>query len=1246
MHEFPDAGRCCRGVARSFVLLLLIGLAQPSVGSPPDPSFETRIARFEGIVQRLMRDLKTPSLSAIILKDQQVVWEKAWGYADVENKIKATLDTPYGLASVTKALASVVFFRNVEKGLISLEDRASKYDAFAYRHKYPNADDIKLKHVMSHTTLDPVGTIWRYDGDRYDVLGKAIKRASGRSFREQFMNDIAGPLGMTRTAPNPVDPELQDRFRSYLGSQGKKLNIRDKDGKRRRLINGYDFRNRYWGNTYNTFITMVGRALETTDYGRGLYISRSAMPADDASQEEFNRFWLNEPEQKVYRKLARAYHYDEQLNISRSDYPVYFGAGAGFNSTVRDLAKFDIALDQGRLISRATKAMAWEPVRSPTGEVFPYGYGWFSAEHAGRKIIWHGGAWRGMSCMYLKVPEENYTFIFLSNSKVQSDAFDTARGDSLNSGFGLAFLRLFIYEPMFGEVGPDVDWTSPAEKIIEQIERVQDPRLKYLYRREAQLTQGMYMFMQRTDVLARLFNDIRPHFTEPFVDPYAKLPVIAHLTDVGNDQRLSVDFSLDKATDVRIYAVGEGTDDGVFDYGWIENAKGEQVWSMVRSESLHAGGAQKNRLVNQIMNLSAGKYTLHYVTDDSHAYMTWNATPPDHLFWGIRLLKEVTSPNSAGASNRVPGERWMRYATPEEAGFDAAKLEKARRFAERIGSAAVMVVYRGAILVDWGDTDRRYRSHSSRKSLMSALYGVHIGLGTIDPKKTLAELGIDEVNNPLTDTEKTATIYDLLSARSGIYLPAAYEPATNPKPERGAYKPGEHFCYNNWDFNALTTIFEQETDTKIFEEFQDRIAEPIGMQDYDPSHGYYHFDLEKSMHPAYPFRMSARDYARFGLLYLNNGRWGDKQILSEAYVKKSQSRLSQAGWTGGYGLMWWLHDEEPFKSLGMFSAYGNYCQAIDVIPGADMVFVNRVDSYTDDLITITWQEHKELIRMILDAKSGAPKPDPKLVPIPNPHSPYVTVAISPAQQQKYVGEYPTIYETPVRVFTDGGRLMINMGEGDVPLDYLGQNHFIMRDFREHVYFEPRADGESWEMVSMWGLIVAAQKAMDRHDADEANVILEKLRTYFPACETGHRLRSKLRMWEAGVKLRAAIEEFSAITKRRPQITLETSPIAWGVATQWAKLNPINLPESVLRRYVGTYGVHHITMEGGELYYARQGQARSRLRPMAWNLFSYDQTGGFRFKFECDKTGNVTGLKIIKRDRIHDLALRRNSTNAE
>ena len=78
------------------------------------------------------------------------------------------------------------------------------------------------------------------------------------------------------------------------------------------------------------------------------------------------------------------------------------------------------------------------------------------------------------------------------------------------------------------------------------------------------------------------------------------------------------------------------------------------------------------------------------------------------------------------AAERVPREQWMSYASPEEAGYSSDRLAEARDYWKSIGAAAVLVVVDGAVLVDWGETARRFRCHSVRKSFMSGVYGIHI----------------------------------------------------------------------------------------------------------------------------------------------------------------------------------------------------------------------------------------------------------------------------------------------------------------------------------------------------------------------------------------------------------------------------------------------------------------------------------------------------------------------------------------
>ena len=118
--------------------------------------------------------------------------------------------------------------------------------------------------------------------------------------------------------------------------------------------------------------------------------------------------------------------------------------------------------------------------------------------------------------------------------------------------------------------------------------------------------------------------------------------VLAQLIRVSDDKRLSKRFTLDRQTRVRVYALGEGMDRHMYDYGWIENAgSGNTIWEMTYGMTSHAGGARKNRMVNSTIVLDKGEYELHYETDGSHSFNDWNDDPPeDRAHWGITLYKE------------------------------------------------------------------------------------------------------------------------------------------------------------------------------------------------------------------------------------------------------------------------------------------------------------------------------------------------------------------------------------------------------------------------------------------------------------------------------------------------------------------------------------------------------------------------------------------------------------------------------
>jgi CubicO group peptidase (beta-lactamase class C family) len=347
------------------------------------------------------------------------------------------------------------------------------------------------------------------------------------------------------------------------------------------------------------------------------------------------------------------------------------------------------------------------------------------------------------------------------------------------------------------------------------------------------------------------------------------------------------------------------------------------------------------------------------------------------------------------SQDSFPGNTWRTLSSPEKYGWSKEKLAVAQAYAnaDSIHTSAVMVVQGGEVVDQWGDINQKIDCYSIRKSLLSALYGIYSAEGAIDINQTLEQLGIDDSPDLLTKEEKQARVVDLLRARSGVYHKVDFETESMQKgrPPRGSHLPGTFWYYNNWDFNVLGTIFEKRTGMKIGDAFYQRIAKPIGMEDFQPSDVFY-FGGPLSIHPAYHFEITARDMARFGLLYLRHGRWNDKQIVPEAWIEKSSHAnemvKSDGADHGGYEYLWWVDYggvHFPEVSLpGIYSARGNGAHYIFIIPTLDMVIVHRTDNDppVKDAKTITEIANRaspasenraqfgHLVKLILDAQTG------------------------------------------------------------------------------------------------------------------------------------------------------------------------------------------------------------------------------------------------------------------------------------
>lgn len=297
---------------------------------------------------------------------------------------------------------------------------------------------------------------------------------------------------------------------------------------------------------------------------------------------------------------------------------------------------------------------------------------------------------------------------------------------------------------------------------------------------------------------------------------------------------------------------------------------------------------------------------------------------------------------SAEAHRPVPGAQWDEPSA-ESPGWSPERLAALARYLADGQSTAFMIVQSGRIVFQWGDIAFKSSVASVRKSLISALYGIYIAEGAIDPEATLADLDINDVE-PLTPQERQATVRDLLMARSGVYLPSVYDTEKG-RPQRGSYPPGSHWFYNNWDFNVLGTIFEHQTGRTVFEAFESRLAILLGMQDFQKDDGWF-VEGPQSSHPVYKIRMSARDLARIGLLYLHSGRWGAHRIVPESWVCESTLPLSEIAAGHGYGYLWWATAANApgdimSTPVPIFYASGFAGQYVIILPQLGLVVVHR-----------------------------------------------------------------------------------------------------------------------------------------------------------------------------------------------------------------------------------------------------------------------------------------------------------------
>jgi len=290
-------------------------------------------------------------------------------------------------------------------------------------------------------------------------------------------------------------------------------------------------------------------------------------------------------------------------------------------------------------------------------------------------------------------------------------------------------------------------------------------------------------------------------------------------------------------------------------------------------------------------------------------------------------------------------------SSPSEQGVDAGQLDRAIQRIVSTGSLSQMilsvtVVRNGAIVSEthFQQTDHNtpFNVKSVSKSFLSALTGIAIEQGhieSVDQKVTDFLEPKFEVKNPLFNE---MTIAHLLTMQSGLFWdengPISFELwGSNNWTEfildlPFLHEPGEVYRYTTAGTHLLSVILSEAIGQSTRSFAEEVLFKPLGieMERWDRDPQGYHFGGSEMY-------FTTRDLVKFGLLYLNDGKYGDQQVVSEFWVRESLTRRVRSwGDSGLYGYLWYI---KKVGGLDVFYAAGYGGQYVFLIPDLEAVVV-------------------------------------------------------------------------------------------------------------------------------------------------------------------------------------------------------------------------------------------------------------------------------------------------------------------
>ena len=276
---------------------------------------------------------------------------------------------------------------------------------------------------------------------------------------------------------------------------------------------------------------------------------------------------------------------------------------------------------------------------------------------------------------------------------------------------------------------------------------------------------------------------------------------------------------------------------------------------------------------------------------------------------GALLVAVLASAGTAWAAAPNPGGSWQKVS-PASVGLSAAKLDQIAAQARTGKSNCLVVVRNGKLAGEWyfngTGPNTTQQIWSATKSFASTL----VGIAQDEGKLRIGDSASRWIPQWRGTKAQAVTVQDLLSMDSGrqwsvlsdyVQLQLARDRTAFAIGLRQAAPPGTVWAYNNAAVQTLQAVLAKATGEPVQRFAEQSLFGPLGMR-----HTTMGLDKAGNAQMFEGIHSSCRDLARFGVLMLDQGRWGGRQLVSRSWVEAATGRASSPLNTG-YGYLWWLN---------------------------------------------------------------------------------------------------------------------------------------------------------------------------------------------------------------------------------------------------------------------------------------------------------------------------------------------------